>query len=246
MSEIFIAEDLISLTTEILVALTPIFIIFIFFQIFVFKLPKKSFLDILKGFLLTFVGLILFLYGVQIGFMPAGKIIGQTIGNSPHRWLLIPIGFLLGFVVTVVEPAVRILCSEVEESTNGYIKEKQMLYTLSLGVAAAVGLAMAKIVFDISLVYILIPGYIIAFILAFIAGPRFTSLSFDSGGVATGPMTVTFILSISIGAATIMEGRDAILHGFGLVSIVALAPIIAVLIFGIIFQKKGGDLERRK
>lgn len=244
MSEIFVAENFLNLVLEILLALAPIFIIFVIFQIFVLKLSKSSFLNILKGFLLTFFGLILFLYGVQIGFMPAGKIIGETIGDSPNRWILIPIGFLLGFVVTIVEPAVRILCAEVEKYTSGYLKEKQILYTISIGVAAAVSLAMAKTVFGISLAYILIPGYLIAFILAFVAGPTFTSIAFDSGGVATGPMTVTFIVSISIGAATIMEGRDTIIHGFGLVSIVALAPIIAVLIFGIIFQKKGGNLER--
>lgn len=244
MSEIFVAENFLNLVLEILLALAPIFIIFVIFQIFVLKLFKSSFLNILKGFLLTFFGLILFLYGVQIGFMPAGKIIGETIGDSPNRWLLIPIGFLLGFVVTIVEPAVRILCAEVEKYTSGYLKEKQILYTISIGVAAAVSLAMAKTVFGISLAYILIPGYLIAFILAFVAGPTFTSIAFDSGGVATGPMTVTFIVSISIGAATIMEERDTIIHGFGLVSIVALAPIIAVLIFGIIFQKKGGNFER--
>jgi len=244
MSEIFIAQDFLHLVLQTLQALAPIFIIFIFFQIFVFKMPRSAFLNILKGFLMAFAGLVIFLYGVQIGFMPAGKIIGETIGANPHRWILIPIGFLLGFVVTIVEPAVRILCKQVEDFTTGYIKEKTMLYTLSIGVAAAIALAMAKTVFGLSLVYILIPGYLIAFILAFIAGPTFTSLAFDSGGVATGPMTVTFILSISIGAAAIMEGRDTILHGFGLVSIVALAPIIAVLIFGIIYQKKGGNLER--
>ena len=243
MNEIFTAQNFLNLILEVLIALAPIFVIFIIFQIFVFKLSLSPFLKILKGFLFVFAGLVIFLYGVQIGFMPAGRHIGEVIGASPHRWILIPIGFLLGFVITVVEPAVRILCTQVEERTSGFIKEKIMLYTLSVGVGAAVALAMAKTVFGLSLAYILIPGYLIAFILAFIAGPTFTSIAFDSGGVATGPMTVTFILSISIGAATIMEGRDTILHGFGLVSIVALAPIIAVLIFGIIYKKKGGNFE---
>lgn len=243
MNEIFAAQNFLNLILEVLIALAPIFIIFVIFQIFVFKLSLSLFLKILKGFLFVFAGLVIFLYGVQIGFMPTGRYVGEVIGASPHRWILIPIGFLLGFVITVVEPAVRILCTQVEERTSGFIKEKIMLYTLSVGVGAAVALAMAKTVFGLSLAYILIPGYLIAFILAFIAGPTFTSIAFDSGGVATGPMTVTFILSISIGAATIMEGRDTILHGFGLVSIVALAPIIAVLIFGIIYKKKGGNFE---
>jgi len=154
MSEIFIASDFLSLLLEILQALAPIFVIFIIFQIFVLKLPRSSFLNILKGFLLTYAGLVLFLYGVQIGFMPAGKYIGETIGASPHRWILIPIGFLLGFVVTIVEPAVRILCAQVDETSSGYIREKPMLYILSIGVAFAIALAMAKTVFGISLIYI--------------------------------------------------------------------------------------------
>jgi len=238
MSELFVAKDFIALVIEILIAIAPLFFIFIIFQIFVFKLSLEKFLNILKGFIMIFIGLVLFLFGVQIGFVPVGNFIGETIGGSFYNWLLIPIGFVLGFVVTFVEPAVRILCIEIEKKSNGYIKEKQMLYTLSFGVAVAISLAMAKTIYAISLAYILIPGYLLAFILAFIAGPTFTSIAFDSGGVATGPMTVTFILSISIGAAVITEGSDPILHGFGLISIVALAPIISILVFGIIFKKK--------
>ena len=243
MSEFFITSDFISLIIEILIALSPLFLIFIIFQIFVFKLSAKRFLSIVSGFVMVFFGLILFLFGVKIGFVPVGNFIGKTIGGSSFNWLLIPIGFALGFVVTFVEPAVRILCTEIEKYSNGFIKEKYILFTLSFGVAIAVALAMAKTIFAISLIYILIPGYLLAFILAFIAGPTFTSLAFDSGGVATGPMTVTFILSISLGAAIITEGSDPVLHGFGLISIVALAPIIAILIFGIIFKKRGGDID---
>lgn len=243
MNELFVSSGFLNLVLEILLAIAPLFFIFIIFQIFVFKLSAKRFLNILTGFFMVFLGLVLFLFGVKIGFVPVGNFIGETIGGSTHNWLLIPIGFALGFVVTFVEPAVRILCTEIEKYSNGFIKEKHILFTLSFGVAVAVALAMAKTIFAISLTYILIPGYLLAFILAFIAGPTFTSLAFDSGGVATGPMTVTFILSISLGAAIITEGADPILHGFGLISIVALAPIIAVLIFGIIFKRKGGDID---
>lgn len=246
MSEIFAIKDFVKLMLEILIALAPLFLIFIMFQIFVFKLSIKSFFNIMVGYLMVFFGLVLFLYGVQIGFVPVGRFIGKTIAGGSHSWLLIPIGFILGFVITFVEPSVRILCIEIEKYSSGYIKEKQILYTLSIGVAIAVALAMAKAILAISLIYILIPGYLIAFILAFLAGPDFTSIAFDSGGVTTGPITVTFILSISIGAAIITEGADPVLHGFGLVSIVALAPIIAVLIFGIIFRKKGGKVDERK
>lgn len=244
MIELFNPEYLVNLILEVLIVLTPIFIIFVVFQLFILKLPRSYFFNTLKGFFLTFIGLILFLYGVQIGFMPAGYVIGATLALSRHRWLLVPIGFLLGFVVTIVEPSVRIICIEVEKSTSGYIKEKQIFYILSLGVSVAVALAMAKILFEIPLLYILLPGYILVFALSYIAGPKFTALSFDSGGVATGPMTVSFLLSISIGAAGIFEGMDVVLHGFGLVAIASLAPIIAVLVFGMIFQRKTGFLKK--
>ncbi len=244
MIELFNPEYLVNLILEVLIVLTPIFIIFVVFQLFILKLPRSYFFNTLKGFFLTFIGLILFLYGVQIGFMPAGYVIGATLALSRHRWLLVPIGFLLGFVVTIVEPSVRVLCIEVEKSTSGYIKEKQIFYILSLGVSVAVALAMAKILFEIPLLYILLPGYILVFALSYIAGPKFTALSFDSGGVATGPMTVSFLLSISIGAAGIFEGMDVVLHGFGLVAIASLAPIIAVLVFGMIFQRKTGFLKK--
>ncbi len=243
MSEVFLFKDLINLIIETLLSLTPLFLIFVIFQIFVFKISAKKFLSIVGGFFMIFIGLILFLLGVRIGFVPVGHFIGETIGGGSHSWLLIPLGFAIGFVVTFVEPTVRILCSEIEKYSSGSIKEKYILYTLSFGVAIAVSLAMAKTIFAIPLVYILIPGYLLAFVLAFIAGPTFTALAFDSGAVTTGPMTVTFILAISLGAAVITEGADPVLHGFGLVSIVALAPIIATLIFGIIFKRNGGDIN---
>ncbi|HHT78305.1 MAG TPA: DUF1538 domain-containing protein [Actinobacteria bacterium] len=239
----FTFSGFLNLVLEILLAIAPLFFIFIIFQIFVFKLSAKRFLSILTGFVMVFFGLILFLLGVEIGFVPVGNFIGKTIGGSTYNWLLIPIGFALGFVVTFMEPGVRILCTEIEKCSSGFIREKHILLTLSFGVAVAVALAMAKTIFAISLTYILLPGYLLAFIFAFMAGPTFTSIAFDSGGVATGPMSVTFILSISLGAAIITEGADPILHGFGLISIVALAPIIAVLVFGIIFKRKGGDID---
>ncbi|MBM3700251.1 MAG: DUF1538 domain-containing protein [Actinobacteria bacterium] len=240
MSQIIILDDLLHLLLEILYALIPLVLVFIFFQVFVFKLGRSSVLNIIKGIVLTYVGLVLFLYGVKIGFLPTGKIIGESLGNSPNNWVLVPIGFLLGFVVTFVEPAIRVLCIEVEKSSSGFVREKTILYTLSAGVAVSVALAMAKTVYGISLAYLLIPGYFIAFVLAIITGPDFTGIAFDSGGVATGPMVVTFIMSISIGVADVMSDRDAVIDGFGLVSLVALAPIISVLLLGLAYRIKAG------
>ncbi len=246
MTEFIFITNLIDLLIEVTIALTPIILIFIVFQIFLFKLKKKKILDIIKGFALTFFGLVLFLYGVKIGFIPAGNIIGKSLGASSINWLLIPIGFILGFLVTIVEPAIRVLSSEIENFSSGYIKEKTILITLCFGVACSIALAMTKTIFGISLIYLLVPGYTIAFILAIIAGPNFTAIAFDSGGVATGPMVVTFIMSISTGLADVMINRDSILHGFGLVSLVALAPIISVLTLGIIYKIKGGKFYGSK
>ena len=240
MNQIIIIDDFLHLLLEIFYALVPLVLIFIFFQVFVFKLGRSSVLNIIKGMVLTYFGLVLFLYGVKIGFLPTGKIIGESLGNSPNNWVLVPIGFLLGFVVTFVEPAIRVLCIEVEKSSSGFIREKTILYTLSAGVAVSVALAMIKTVYGISLAYLLIPGYFIAFVLAIITGPNFTAIAFDSGGVATGPMVVTFIMSISIGVADVMSDRDAVIDGFGLVSLVALAPIISVLLLGLAYRIKGG------
>jgi len=246
LNEIIIISDLLDLLLEITIALLPLVLIFIFFQVFVFKLNKSKVINIIKGLFLTYIGLVLFLYGVKIGFIPTGKIIGETLGGSTNNWILIPIGFILGFAVTVAEPAIRVLCIEVEKSSSGYIKEKTILYTLSIGVAISVAIAMAKTIYGLSSMYLLVPGYSIVFILAIFAGPNFTAIAFDSGGVATGPMVVTFIMSISIGIANIMKDRDTVLHGFGLVSLVALAPILAVLILGIFYRIKGGSNVRRK
>ena len=240
MSEIIIVSDFLDILLEVLIALVPLILIFIFFQVFIFKLAKSEVFNILKGLFMTYAGLVLFLYGVKIGFLPAGKFIGETMGSSSNSWILVPIGFALGFVVTIVEPAIRVLGIEVEKASSGYIKEKTILFTLSLGVAFSIALALAKTLYGFSLAYLLIPGYTIAFIMAIMAGPTFTAVAFDSGGVATGPMVVTFIMAISIGIADILKDRDPVLHGFGLVSLVALAPIISILILGLAYRLKGG------
>lgn len=242
MSEVIFITDLLELLLEVFIALVPLIIIFIIYQIFIFKLNKHEVLNIIKGFFMTFSGITLFLYGVKIGFVPTGKYIGEVFGNSSNNWVLILIGFILGFAVTLAEPAIRVLCNEIENASSGYIKEKVILFTLAFGVASSVAISMAKTIYGLPLSLILIPGYAITFVLAIFAGKDFTAIAFDSGGVATGPMVVTFIMSISIGLASSLEFRDPIIHGFGLVSLVALSPIISVLVLGIFYRLK----EQRK
>ncbi|KHF38387.1 DUF1538 domain-containing protein [Halalkalibacter okhensis] len=229
---------------EVAVALVPLVIFFFFFQIFILKLPMKKVIDILKGIFLTYWGLAFFLQGVHIGFLPAGEAMGTILGQSEHLWSLIPIGFLLGFVATFAEPAVRILNHEVEKVSGGYIPQKIMLYTLSIGVAVSIALSMLRILLGIPLWYFIIPGYLLALLLIRFSSRTFTAIAFDSGGVATGPMTVTFIVAMAVGIASVIEGRDPLLDGFGMIALVALSPILSVLTLGLLYGRKEKENDR--
>lgn len=220
--------------SEVMTAMSPILVLFLLFLL-VFKLPKKMLLTLLQGVVFAFLGLTLFLQGVHVGFLPVGNEMGAIIGGMSNRWILIPLGFVLGFVATLAEPAVRILCNQVEKTSSGSIRSNTILLTLCLAVGIFIALGMTRIVYGIPFYYIIIPGYLLAIILMIFSKPSFTSIAFDSGGVATGPMTVTFIMAMAVGAADIMEGRDAVVDGFGLIALVALAPIIMVMLLGFLF-----------
>jgi hypothetical protein len=224
--------------TEVALALIPLVLFFLFFQLWMLKLPWKKVSDIIIGLVLAFTGLALFLQGVHVGFLPVGREIGEIVGDWEHQWILIPVGFLLGFVATFAEPAVKVLNHEVDKVSGGYIPKKLMLYTLSIGVAISIALAMARIIYGIPLWYFIGPGYAIALFLTLFSTETFTSIAFDAGGVATGPMTVTFILAIALGFAETLEGRDPLLDGFGMIALVALAPILTVLVLGLLYKLK--------
>lgn len=226
------------LLIEVTFALVPLLAFFLVFQFIFLKLDWDKLKKILLGFAFSYIGLALFLQGVHIGFMPVGEKMGESLGDMTHSWILIPIGFVLGFVATIAEPAVRVLNKEVADVTEGYISKKAMLLTLSVGVGVAIALSMLRIQFNFSIWYYIIPGYLIAFILLFFTKKIFVSIAFDSGGVATGPMTVTFILSMAVGVASVTEGSDPLTDGFGMIALVALAPIISVLVLGIIYKKE--------
>ncbi|MBB5020731.1 DUF1538 domain-containing protein [Desulfurispira natronophila] len=222
---------------EVSLALIPLLVLFVIFQVFFLRLPRNKIIDILKGMALTFIGLALFLQGVHVGFFPVGEHMGSIMGALSYNWILIPVGFVLGFVATFAEPAVRILNHEVERVSSGYIPHRVMLYTLSIGVACSIALSMARMLLGIPLWYIIIPGYLVALVMIRYSSKTFTAIAFDSGGVATGPMTVTFIMAISVGAASVLEGRDPLLDGFGMITLVALAPILSVLVLGLLYQR---------
>ncbi|MDW7739869.1 MAG: DUF1538 domain-containing protein [Bacillota bacterium] len=235
-----IFQDFSHVLIEVLMALSPVLVLFLLF-ILVFKMPRRMLLTLFKGVVFAFAGLALFLQGVKVGFMPVGMEMGSILGELDYRWILIPLGFILGFVATLAEPAVRILSSQVEKSSSGYIRRPVLTYTLCFAVGLFIALGMVRIVYGIPFYYIIIPGYLLAIILMFFSKRSFTAVAFDSGGVATGPMTVTFIMALAVGAADVIEGRDAVIDGFGLIALVALAPIILVMLLGFLYPEEDRD-----
>ncbi|WP_026688960.1 DUF1538 domain-containing protein [Alteribacter aurantiacus] len=224
---------------EVAMAILPLIVMFAIFQVFFLRLSLKKVWKMMIGITLTFFGLSFFLQGVGIGFFPAGQAIGEMLGQEPRAWLYLPIiGLVFGFVVTFAEPAIRILNHEVEKVTAGSISSNVLLLTLSIGVALSIALSMVRIIVGIPLWLILVPGYVIALILIRFSKKRFITIAFDAGGVATGPMTVTFIMAIAVGVANVTEGRDPLMDGFGMISLVALTPILSVLVLGLLYSKK--------
>lgn len=225
---------------EVLAALGPLVLLFLIFQFFFLKLPREYVLNLLKGLGLSFLGLVFFLQGVKVGFLPAGTMMGEILGSFTSRWVLVPIGFSLGFVATIAEPAVSILSLEIEKTSSGAIRAKTIVWTLALGVAFFVALGMFRILYGIPIHYFIVPGYLIALVMLKFTDATFVSIAFDAGGVATGPMTVTFVMAMAVGVATVMENRSPILDGFGLVALVALAPILSLMTFGMLYSSRKG------
>ncbi|MBQ2552706.1 MAG: DUF1538 domain-containing protein [Treponema sp.] len=229
---------------EVSLALLPLVIMFVVFQIFLLKLPRKQVSRIIMGFIYSFVGLVIFLLGVKGGFMGAGENLGFILGKKACElawgWkaFLIIIGFVFGAVIVCAEPAVWVLTEQVESASAGNIRRKVLLVTLSVGVAISIVLSIVRIMFNFNLLYILIPGYAIALVLTFFCPPLFTGIAFDSGGVASGPMTSTFLLSFTIGISGATAKTGTMTDGFGVIALVAMTPLIAIQILGIIYKIK--------
>ncbi len=225
------------------IALLPIFAVFILFQIFSIKLPKKTFSQIMVGGGYTYLGLTLFLTGVAVGFLPAGTYIGKALA-SVNKFLIIPVGMIVGASIIIAEPAVQVLNKQVEEITNGAITRKSMLIVLTVGMAVAVGLSMLRVALSISIWWIILPAYAIALILSFFAPKIFTAVAFDSGGVASGPMTASFLLPFAIGASTVIGG-NMMTDAFGIVSFVAMTPLVAIQILGLYYKIRTMRVEKQ-
>ena len=217
---------------EVALALGLIVVFFLACQFLFLKLPGRKLLQIAIGVVFTYVGLVIFLTGVYVGFMPIGYKLGTSLAKlSPA--VLIPFGFVIGVLTVLAEPAIHVLNKQVEEITGGYVTRKAMILGLCIGVGTSIALSMVRIVFDFSIVYYVIPGYFLSLALSLFVPAVYTAIAFDSGGVASGPMTSGFILPLAIGACVGMQGADAVLRdAFGVVALVAMTPLITIQLLG--------------
>lgn len=222
---------------EVLLALSPIMALYAIFEICFLKLPKKTVLKTLIGVAYTYIGLTIFLTAVNVGFLPTGSFIGSALAVLPYNWVIIPVGMLVGFFIVAAEPAVHVLNEQVEDVTGGAISKKAMMTALMIGMCVSVGLAMLRVITGISIWYLLIPGYAIAVGLMFFVPKIFTAIAFDSGGVASGPMTATFLLPFATGACSAIGG-NVLMDGFGVVAMVAMTPLVTIQILGAVYAIK--------
>lgn len=220
---------------EVLISTLPVAAVFILFQLFTRRWHHTQLWRMAVGFAYTALGLILFLCGVNVGFSPVGSLLGSQLAASGWRWLLVPIGMLIGYYIVKAEPAIQVLNRQVQSVTNGAISAASMNRCLSVGVSVSVGLAMLRVLTGLSIHWIILPGYLGALVLSRLVPPIFVGIAFDSGGVASGPMTTTFLLPLAIGACQALGG-NVLTDAFGVVALVALTPLIAVQIMGLQYQ----------
>ncbi len=227
---------------EVIISLLPLIVVFFIFQGITHRYHKRQFWRVVIGFLFTFAGLALFLCGVGVGFAPVGELLGETLAAGPYKWLLVPIGALIGYFIVKAEPAIQVLNAQVETVTDGLVSIKAMNRAMSIGVASSVAISMLRTMLGIPVQFILIPGYVLALALSLYVPKIFVGIAFDSGGVASGPMTSTFLIPLSIGVC-VSVGGDIMSDAFGVVALVALTPLIAIQIMGLSYKIK---LQRRE
>lgn len=230
---------------EVFIALVPILGVWFIFQAVTKRYKKRQLIRMGVGYLYTYIGLVLFLTGVNVGFLPVGHLLGSELASASFKWLLVPLGMLIGYYIVKAEPAVQVLNRQVEDVTSGAIPASAMNRCLSIGVALSVGLSMVRVLTGISIMWMLVPGYLIALVLSRFVPKIFVGIAFDSGGVASGPMTSTFLLPLAMGACTAVGG-NLMTDAFGVVAMVAMTPLIAVQIMGLVYarkQKKAAALE---
>jgi len=228
---------------EVFISIGPIVAVFFIFQTFTRHFSRRVMLRSLVGFGYTYLGLVLFLCGVNIGFAPAGTVLGRALGESAMAWTLVPLGCLIGYFIVRAEPAIQTLNHQIQSVTQGTVSSKLMNRCMSIGVAISVGIALLRVVTGLPLYYILVPGYVVALVLSHYTPKLFVGIAFDSGGVASGPMTTTFLLPLAIGACEAVGG-NVMTDAFGCVAMVALTPLIAIQIMGLIYKRRMDQEEK--
>ena len=245
--DVTVYDSMISAFTSVLpdnlkegvMAILPLLLIFVIMQRLFFKLRKREVRKLVTGFIFAFIGLVIFLTGVNAGFMEVGIEIGTKLATLENKAFIVVVAFVMGVVTILAEPAVYVLTHQIEDVTSGYVNRMAVLIPLAIGVGTAVMLSVVRIlVKEIALWHYILPGYIIALGLMYFAPKLFVGIAFDAGGVATGPMTATFILAFTQGAASAFEGADLMVDGFGMIAMVAMMPIITLEILGVIFKHK--------
>jgi len=222
---------------EVSMALGAIVACFIVFQLAARRFRRRHVGRIIVGFVYTLIGLVLFLTGVNAGFFPEGRLLGRLLASSQYKWILAPLGTLVGYFIVAAEPAVHVLNKQVEEISEGAITQKMMMRALAIGMAFALTITMLRILLRIPIMYILIPGYAVALGLTLFVPKIFTGIAFDSGGVCSGPMTSTFLLPLAMGTCE-GSGGDMMIDAFGIVAMVAMTPLIIIQLMGLIYSLK--------
>ncbi len=220
---------------EVILAVMPVTVVVFLLQLTIMRLPWAEFSQFIVGVVMVSAGLILFLLGVHYGLLPVGELIGSILPKQGKVWMVIFFGFLFGFVVTMAEPDVRVLALQVDMVSGGQVSRNLLIVAVALGVAFFVGISMMRIIFNIPLTYILMVGYGIVFLLASFTPSHFVPISFDAGGVTTGPLTVPFVLALGVSVASVMGGRTASSDGFGLIALASIGPILTVMLLGVFF-----------
>ncbi|ANU14338.1 Membrane spanning protein [Planococcus halocryophilus Or1] len=222
---------------EVAAAILPVTTVVILLQLIFIRIPFEALIQFLIGVSFVSVGFFLFLIGVNAGLLPIGEMIGRKLPSTKKVGFIIATGFLLGLVVTIAEPDVRILAKQIEETSEGTVSAPTLIWSVSLGLAIFVALAMIRTIFRIPLHYLLIGGYTLVFLLSFFVPKDFIAISFDAGGVTTGPMAVPFILALGIGVASVLRlETENSGEKFGLIGLASIGPILAVMLLGVLFR----------
>ena len=228
-------QKLKEITLEVVSAVISVTLLITILQFTVIKLPINTFLQFIIGVIMVGIGLILFLLGAQIGLLPVGELIGAALAKTGKLWLAVPFGLLLGFVIAVADPDVQVLAIQVDMVSEGLISKTVLIIAVALGVAISVAFSLLRVVLNIPLHKLLIAGYGLILILSVIAPSHFLPVSLDSGGVATGPLIVPFILALGIGLSSVLARKNSTTDSFGLVALASVGPIIALLLLGVIY-----------